>query len=168
MAQPIIPVRTADGRVAPVPPRTTSRWVDVALFGILGGIAYGLMRTATRWSAPLDSGTQIDLGAIHLPLYAAYSTLRMSLAYVISLVFSLAYAKIAVASRQAERVMIPLLDILQSIPILSFMPAVVLGLAALVPGRTVGLELAAILLIFTSQAWNMEFSFHHSLLTIPR
>jgi NitT/TauT family transport system permease protein len=168
MAQPIIPVRTADGRVAPVPPRTTSRWVDVALFGILGGIAYGLMRTATRWSAPLDSGTQIDLGAIHLPLYAAYSTLRMSLAYVISLVFSLAYAKIAVASRQAERVMIPLLDILQSIPILSFMPAVVLGLAALVPGRTVGLELAAILLIFTSQAWNMAFSFHQSLLTIPR
>ena len=168
MAQPIIPVRTADGRVAPVPPRTTSRWVDVAIFAILGGFTYGLMRTATRWSAPLDSGTQIDLGKIHLPLYAAYSTLRMSLAYVISLVFSLAYAKIAVASRSAERVMIPLLDILQSIPILSFMPAVVLGMAALIPGRTVGLELAAILLIFTSQAWNMAFSFHQSLLTIPR
>ena len=64
--------------------------------------------------------------------------------------------------------MIPLLDILQSIPILSFMPAVVLGMAALIPGRTVGLELAAILLIFTSQAWNMAFSFHQSLLTIPR
>jgi NitT/TauT family transport system permease protein len=168
MAQPIIPVRTADGRVAPVPPRTTSRWVDVAIFAILGGFTYGLMRTATRWSAPLDSGTQIDLGTIHLPLYAAYSTLRMSIAYVISLVFSLAYAKIAVASRSAERVMIPLLDILQSIPILSFMPAVVLGMAALIPGRTVGLELAAILLIFTSQAWNMAFSFHQSLLTIPR
>ena len=131
-------------------------------------MTYGLMRTATRWSAPLDSGTQIDLGWVHLPLYAAYSTLRMSIAYVISLVFSLAYAKIAVASRSAERVMIPLLDILQSIPILSFMPAVVLGMAALIPGRTVGLELAAILLIFTSQAWNMAFSFHQSLLTIPR
>jgi NitT/TauT family transport system permease protein len=168
MAQPIIPVRTADGRVAPVSPRTTSRWVDVAIFAILGGFTYGLMRTATRWSAPLDSGTKIDLGTVHLPLYAAYSTLRMSLAYVISLVFSLAYAKIAVASRSAERVMIPLLDILQSIPILSFMPAVVLGMAALIPGRTVGLELAAILLIFTSQAWNMAFSFHQSLLTIPR
>ena len=168
MAQPIIPVRTADGRLAPVPPRTSSRWVDVAIFAILGGMTYGLMRTATRWSAPLDSGTQIDLGWVHLPLYAAYSTLRMSIAYVISLVFSLAYAKIAVASRSAERVMIPLLDILQSIPILSFMPAVVLGMAALIPGRTVGLELAAILLIFTSQAWNMAFSFHQSLLTIPR
>jgi NitT/TauT family transport system permease protein len=168
MAQPIIPVRTADGRLAPVPPRTTSRWVDVAIFAILGGFTYGLMRTATRWSAPLEPGTQIDLGTIHLPLYAAYSTLRMSIAYVISLVFSLAYAKIAVASRSAERVMIPLLDILQSIPILSFMPAVVLGMAALIPGRTVGLELAAILLIFTSQAWNMAFSFHQSLLTIPR
>src|SRR6204780_5496982 len=168
MAQPIIPVRTADGRLAPVPPRTFSRWVDVAIFAMLGGMTYGLMRTATRWSAPLDSGTQIDLGWVHLPLYAAYSTLRMSIAYVISLVFSLAYAKIAVASRSAERVMIPLLDILQSIPILSFMPAVVLGMAALIPGRTVGLELAAILLIFTSQAWNMAFSFHQSLLTIPR
>ncbi len=168
MAQPIIPVRTADGRVAPVPPRTTSRWVDVAIFAMLGAFTYGLMRTATRWSAPLDSGTQIDLGTTHLPLYAAYSTLRMSIAYVISLVFSLAYAKFAVASRSAERVMIPLLDILQSIPILSFMPAVVLGMAALIPGRTVGLELAAILLIFTSQAWNMAFSFHQSLLTIPR
>jgi NitT/TauT family transport system permease protein len=168
MAQPIIPVRTADGRVAPVGPRTTSRWVDVAIFAILGGLSYGLMRTATRWSAPLDAGTRIDLGTSHLPLYAAYSTLRMSIAYVISLVFSLAYAKIAVASRSAERVMIPLLDILQSIPILSFMPAVVLGMAALIPGRTVGLELAAILLIFTSQAWNMAFSFHQSLLTIPR
>ena len=99
MAQPIIPVRTADGRLAPVPPRTSSRWVDVAIFAILGGMTYGLMRTATRWSAPLDSGTQIDLGWVHLPLYAAYSTLRMSIAYVISLVFSLAYAKIAVASR---------------------------------------------------------------------
>jgi NitT/TauT family transport system permease protein len=168
MAQPIIPVRTADGRVAPVPPRTTSRWIDVAIFAILGALTYGLMRTATRWSAPLDSGAQIDLGTIHLPLYAAYSTLRMSIAYVISLVFSLAYAKFAVASRSAERVMIPLLDILQSIPILSFMPAVVLGMAALIPGRTLGLELAAILLIFTSQAWNMAFSFHQSLLTIPR
>jgi NitT/TauT family transport system permease protein len=68
----------------------------------------------------------------------------------------------------AERVMLPLLDILQSIPILSFMPGVVLGLAALFPGRALGLELAAVILIFTSQAWNLAFSFHQSLITIPR
>ena len=64
--------------------------------------------------------------------------------------------------------MMPLLDILQSVPILSFMPGVVLGLAALFPGRTIGLELAAVILIFTSQAWNLAFSFHQSLITIPQ
>ncbi|HEV2643013.1 MAG TPA: ABC transporter permease subunit, partial [Candidatus Elarobacter sp.] len=78
------------------------------------------------------------------------------------------YARVAAMSRGAERVMLPLLDILQSIPILSFMPGVVLGLAALFPGRTLGLELAAVVLIFTSQAWNLAFSFHQSLITIPR
>jgi NitT/TauT family transport system permease protein len=168
MAQSIIPVRTPEGRIAPTPPRTASRWVDVTLFALLGAVAYGLMRTATRLSAPLSSGTQVDLNPLHLPLYAAYSTLRMSVAYVIALVFSIAYAKIAAASRRAERIMLPVLDILQSIPILSFMPGVVLGMAALIPGRTIGLELAAVLLIFTSQAWNLAFSFHQSLNTIPR
>jgi NitT/TauT family transport system permease protein len=168
MAQPIIPVRAPDGRVVPPLPRTAPRWVDVVLFALVGAIAYGLMRTATRWSGPLSSGTQIDLRLVHLPLYAAYSTLRMAIAYALSLAFSLAYAKIAAANRQAERVMLPVLDILQSIPILSFMPGVVLGFAVLIPGRTVGLELAAVLLIFTSQAWNLAFSFHQSLMTIPR
>jgi len=168
MAQPIIPVRTPDGRVVPPLPRTAPRWVDLVLFGLVGAITYGLMRTATRLSAPLSTGTQVDLSAVHLPLYAAYSTLRMTIAYGLSVAFSLAYAKIAAASRPAERVMIPVLDILQSIPILSFMPGVVLGLAVLIPGRTVGLELAAVLLIFTSQAWNLAFSFHQSLMTIPR
>ncbi len=167
MAQPIIPVRAPDGHVVPPPPRAVSRWFDVVLFGVVGAVAYGLMRAATRLSTPLNVGARVDLNPIHLPLYAAYSTLRMTIAYAISLVFSLAYAKIAVASRQAERLMIPVLDILQSIPILSFMPGVVLGLAALIPGRTVGLELAAIVLIFTSQAWNLAFSFHQSLITIP-
>jgi len=92
----------------------------------------------------------------------------MATAYLVSLIFALVYARAAASSRGAERVMMPVLDILQSIPILSFMPGVVLGLAALFPGRTLGLELAAILLIFTSQAWNLAFSFHQSLITIPQ
>jgi NitT/TauT family transport system permease protein len=92
----------------------------------------------------------------------------MAIAYLLALAFSLAYARIAAGSRAAERFMLPLLDILQSVPILSFMPGVVLGLAALFPGRKLGLELAAIILIFTSQAWNLAFSFHQSLITIPR
>jgi NitT/TauT family transport system permease protein len=167
MAQPIIPVRAPDGQVVLSPARTGSRWVDVVLFGLVGAVAYGLMRAATRLGTPLTVGARVDLSPIHLPLYAAYSTLRMTVAYAISLAFSLAYAKVAAASRQAERLMLPVLDILQSIPILSFMPGVVLGFVALIPGRTVALELAAVVLIFTSQAWNLAFSFHQSLMTIP-
>ncbi|HEV7127347.1 MAG TPA: ABC transporter permease subunit, partial [Ktedonobacterales bacterium] len=121
-----------------------------------------------RWAAPLTPSTHIDLSPAALPGYAGLSTLRMALAYLLSLAFSLAYARIAVASRAAERAMIPLLDILQSIPILSFLPGVVLALVALFPRSQTGLELAAILLIFTSQAWNMAFSFHQSLKTVPK
>jgi NitT/TauT family transport system permease protein len=123
---------------------------------------------ASRWVAPLAPSTTIDLSPRSLPLYAGLSTLRMALAYLLSLVFSLVYARIAAASRGAERVMVPVLDILQSIPILSFLPGVELALLALFPHSYVGLELAAILLIFTSQAWNMAFSFYHSLLVIPK
>jgi NitT/TauT family transport system permease protein len=135
---------------------------------LVTAVLYGVLRAAMTWRAPLATGTRVVLDLWHLPLYAALSTLRMALAYILSLVFSLAYAKIAAGSRTAERFMLPLLDILQSIPILSFMPGVVLALAALFPGRALGLELAAILLIFTSQAWNLAFGFHQSLLTIPQ
>jgi len=164
MVQPLFPSRR---RVLDVESHAASRWVDVVLLCFIAAVGYGVVRAAARWSEPLAPGTTIDLSPSHLPLYAGLSTLRMAIAYLISLAFSLAYARIAVASRNAERVMIPLLDILQSIPILSFMPGVVLGLVALFPGRTLGLELAAILLIFTSQAWNLAFSFHQSLRTIP-
>jgi NitT/TauT family transport system permease protein len=133
----------------------------------VAAIAFGIARAAARWSTPLSPNVRIDTSISLLPLYAGLSTLRMAVAYVLSLVFSLVYARAAAASRTAERVMLPVLDILQSIPILSFMPGVVLALAAAFPGRTIGLELAAILLIFTSQAWNLAFSFHQSLTTIP-
>lgn len=76
MAQPIIPVRAPDGHVVPPPPRAVSRWFDVVLFGVVGAVAYGLMRAATRLSTPLNVGARVDLNPIHLPLYAAYSTLR--------------------------------------------------------------------------------------------
>jgi NitT/TauT family transport system permease protein len=169
MAQPIIPVLppapVAGGSIDR--PRTP-RWVDVLMLALLTATVYGVFRAAMTWRAPLSQGTRVVLDLWHLPLYAALSTLRMALAYILSLLFSLAYAKTAAASKSAERFMLPLLDILQSIPILSFMPGVTLALAALFPGRALGLELAAILLIFTSQAWNLAFGFHQSLLTIPR
>jgi NitT/TauT family transport system permease protein len=169
MAQPIIPVLPpAPVTGAPVARARTPRWVDALMLALLTATVYGVFRAAMTWRAPLSQGTRVVLDLWHLPLYAALSTLRMTIAYFLSLAFSLAYAKLAAASKTAERFMLPLLDILQSIPILSFMPGVTVGLAALFPGRTVGLELGAILLIFTSQAWNLAFGFHQSLLTIPR
>jgi NitT/TauT family transport system permease protein len=143
-------------------------WVDALIVLIVVAAAYGIVVAASRWVAPFTPATHIDLSVRSLPLYAGLSTLRMALAYVLSLAFSLIYARIAAASRRAERVMVPLLDILQSIPILSFLPGIVLGLVALFPHTNLGLELAAVLLIFTSQAWNMSFSFYHSLLVIPK
>jgi NitT/TauT family transport system permease protein len=143
-------------------------WVDGVIAVAIIAAAYGIVVAASRWARPLTPATQINLSPLSLPLYAGLSTFRMAVAYLLSLVFSLVYARLAVAYRAAERVMVPLLDILQSIPILSFLPGVVLGLVALFPHSQVGLELAAILLIFTSQAWNMAFSFHQSLMTIPK
>jgi NitT/TauT family transport system permease protein len=171
MAQPIIPVRApSTGGEPSEPPRAppTPRWIDALMLCVVAAVAYGIMRAAAEWRAPLSPNVRVSLSARQLPYYAGLSTLRMAIAYVLSLAFGIAYARIAAGSRAAERLMMPLLDILQSVPILSFMPGVVLGLAALFPGRTLGLEIAAIVLIFTSQAWNLAFSFHQSLLTIPR
>jgi NitT/TauT family transport system permease protein len=94
--------------------------------------------------------------------------LRIALAYVLSLVFALVYGYIAAYRPRAERFMIPLLDVLQSIPVLSFLPGVMLAMAALFPGRQLGVELGAVLLIFTGQVWNIAFSFYASLKSIPR
>jgi ABC-type anion transport system duplicated permease subunit len=127
----------------------------------------GLVLAASRWAAPLTPAVAIDLSPTALPSYAGYSLLRMVLGYLLSLVFTLIYGHVAATRHQAERVMLPLLDILQSIPILSFLPAVILALVAAFPHSNVGLELASIILIFTSQAWNMTFSFYHSARTLP-
>ncbi len=165
MSQIHIPLPTP-GRKTPAP--GFAWWVDGLLILVIVAAATGIVGAASRWATPLTPATQISLSPSALPLYAGLSTFRMAAAYLLSLLFSLIYARIAVASKVAERVMVPLLDILQSIPILSFLPGVVLGLVALFPHSQVGLELAAILLIFTSQAWNMAFGFHQSLMTIPK
>ena len=102
-----------------------------------------------------------------MPEYALRTVLRMVCALVASLVFSLAYAALAAKSRQAEKILIPMLDILQSVPILGFLSITVTGFIALFPGRLLGVECAAIFAIFTSQAWNMTFSVYQSLRTVP-
>ena len=112
------------------------------------------------------TGPEISLNAAALPWYAALSVARMSAAYTLSLAFSLAYGYYAAHNRTAEKIMMPLLDVLQSVPILSFLPVVLLSLSVLLP-TAVAAELAAIVLIFTSQAWNITFSFYQSVKTVP-
>jgi len=111
-------------------------------------------------------GPVLTLSPAALPWYALLSVGRMAAAYVLSLVFSLGYGYLAARHRAARTVMMPLLDVLQSVPILSFLPLVLLALTALLP-RNVAAELAAIILIFTSQAWNMTFGFYQSMTMVP-
>src|SRR5450631_2409556 len=131
-------------------------------------VFYAFLAVTRYWLTPVSSQTEIDLHPGALPTYAMYSVLRIAIAYVISLVFSIVYGYVAAYNARAERFMIPLLDVLQSIPVLSFLPGVMLAMAALFPGRQLGVELGAVLLIFTGQVWNMAFSFYASLKSIPR
>src|SRR6266851_6939481 len=152
-----------------MPPARRRRFgvIDLVVFlGVVAAITL-LVLAASRWTAPLTPNVAISLSPAVLPAYAGYSLLRMLLAYLLSLVFTLIYGHVSANNRRAERVMILLLDILQSVPILSFLPAVTLTLVALFPHSNIGLELASVILIFTSQAWNMTFSFYHSARTLP-
>jgi NitT/TauT family transport system permease protein len=142
--------------------------VDLLLLLALGCAVFGLVRLAQQWTGTLEPAAAIDLSPRALPRYTLLSLSRGLAAYALSLAFTLAYGYWAARDRVAERVLIPLLDILQSIPVLGFMPGLVLALVALFPHRNVGLELAAVLMIFTGQAWNMTFSFYYSLRNVPR
>jgi NitT/TauT family transport system permease protein len=128
-------------------------------------IAWGGSAMSVRYQ--LGQPLTISLDPWALPAYALRTVLRMGWALVASLVFSLVYAALAAKSRQAEKILIPLLDVLQSVPILGFLSITVTGFIALFPGRLLGVECAAIFAIFTSQAWNMTFSIYQSLRTVP-
>jgi NitT/TauT family transport system permease protein len=137
---------------------------------IFAGLAlfYALLSVTHYWIAPAGTRAEIQLSAGALPKYAMFSLLRIAIAYVISLIFTLIYGYLAAYNAKAERFMLPLLDTLQSIPVLSFLPGVMLAMVALFPTRNFGLELGSILLIFTGLVWNMTFSFYSSLKAIPR
>lgn len=144
---------------------------DIAV--LLGTLAllYTLARIGTDMLVsfrPPDILPGISLDPANLPYYAARSTLRMFVALLWSLTFTLTYGYLAAHSRHAEVILVPLLDILQSIPVLGFLSVTVNGFIALFPGSLLGLEFACIFAIFTGQAWNMTFSFYHSLKTLPR
>src|SRR5437899_3090845 len=102
-----------------------------------------------------------------LPQYTLFSLIRGFAAYTLSLLFTLVYGYVAAYNRRAEMIMLPVLDILQSIPVLGFLPSLVLALISLFPRSNIGLELAAVIMIFTGQVWNMTFSFYNSLKSIP-
>ncbi|MDP9901382.1 ABC transporter permease [Variovorax ginsengisoli] len=145
-----------------------NRW-DWALLplvlAVLFGLAYGGMQMARPYQ--LGETLPISLDPWMLPYYLLRTTLRMFLALGASLVFSCIFAALAAKYRAAERVLVPMLDILQSIPILGFLSITVTGFIALFPGNLLGVECAAIFAIFTSQAWNMAFSLYQSLRTVP-
>ena len=145
-----------------------SAWVDVMVLALLGAVLASFIAAGREWTRPLGREVLIDTSFAALPRYTLLSLCRGLLAYLLSLGFTLVYGTMAAHSRRAERVLIPVLDVLQSIPVLSFVPGFVLGLVALFPGSNAGLELACVLAIFTGQVWNMTFSYHASLRAIPR
>ncbi len=148
--------------------RLLSRWDVVAVLLVLGLLVF-LAAASRHLFEPLAvlQRQPPSLDPRNLPEYAARTTLRMFIAMVASLIFTFTYATLAAKNKQAEKLLIPLLDILQSVPILGFISITVVFFMALAPGRVLGAEFAAIFAIFTSQAWNMAFSFYQSLRTVP-
>jgi NitT/TauT family transport system permease protein len=161
----------------PLPPTVKrpagSRWswaflIDIAVFLFVFAAIFGVYAIGRSWLGPVQPQAHISQNPRDLPLYALYSLVRISVAYALSLVFALGYGYVAASSRRAEIIMVPLLDILQSIPVLSFLPGVMLAMVAIFPHSQFGVELGSILLIFTGQVWNIAFSFYSSLKTVPR
>jgi NitT/TauT family transport system permease protein len=148
--------------------RTLTRWDAIAILLVLGLLVF-LAEASSDLLEPLSElqTTPLSLAPARLPEYAARTTLRMLVALGFSLLFTFTYATLAAKSRRAERLLVPLLDILQSVPILGFVSVTIVFFMSLAPGRVLGAEFAAIFAIFTSQAWNMAFSFYQSLRTVP-
>jgi NitT/TauT family transport system permease protein len=145
-----------------------TRWDLIAAIVVFGLLifafeaSHGLLEPLSRLNAE-----PLSLDPRNLPFYAARTTLRMFAGLFFSLIFTLTYATWAAKSPRAEKLLVPILDILQSVPILTFLSVTVVFFMSLAPGRVLGAEFAAIFAIFTSQAWNMAFSFYQSLRTVP-
>ena len=142
--------------------------VDFAVFAGVVAIFYAFATVTRYWFTAPVAEAVIERSPRALPIYAFYSLVRMAVAYFFSLAFALSYGYIAAYNKRVEVMMIAVLDVLQSIPVLSFLPGVMLATVALFPTRQLGLELGSIILIFTGQVWNIAFSFYSSLKAIPR
>jgi NitT/TauT family transport system permease protein len=142
---------------------------DVVAIACVFAVLVAIVHVTPQTLKPLDApdATVVSLDPSNLPAYAVRTTLRMFAALAASLVFTFTFAPLAAKSRRAGLIMVPLLDILQSVPILGFLTFTTAFFMSLFPGRVAGLELAAIFAVFTSQAWNMAFSMYQSLTTLP-
>ena len=148
--------------------RTWPFLIDLAVGACGIAIFFAIVNTGAYWLERPVPVVPISHSISALPVYAFYSIVRIGIAYLLSLVFAISYGYLAAYNPRVEAWMIAVLDILQSIPVLSFLPPVVLAMVALVPGHQLGIEMGVILLIFTGQVWNLAFSFYSSLKSIPR
>ncbi len=137
--------------------------VELFILLALVGFAYLFYRRES-----LSGSVIANLSVRNLPFYTFRSLLRMTLAYIFSLLFAIAYGFAAATSKRREAIMLPVLDIFQSVPVLGFFPAAIFFFVALIPNKMIGVEAASIFLIFTSQVWNMAFGVYESLTTIPK
>ena len=148
--------------------RTWNFLMDAIVFAVLFASIYAIVAVARYWFSAPVAAVNISLSPTAIPLYAFYSLVRMIVAYLLSLVFAIGYGYFAAYHQRLEAPMLAVLDILQSIPVLSFLPGVMLAMVSLFPSRQLGVEFGSILLIFTGQVWNMAFSFYASLKALPR
>jgi NitT/TauT family transport system permease protein len=148
--------------------RTWPFVIDVGVAACALAVFFSVVSTGSYWMGKPLPVVPISHSIGALPVYAFYSVVRIAIAYLLSLTFAVTYGYTASYNPRIEAWMIAALDILQSIPVLSFLPPVVLAMVALVPGHQMGIEMGVILLIFTGQVWNLAFSFYSSLKSIPR
>jgi NitT/TauT family transport system permease protein len=148
--------------------RTWNFFMDAIVFGVLFATIYAIVAVARYWFSAPVAAVEISLSPWAIPRYAFYSLVRMIVAYLLSLVFAVGYGYFAAYNKRLEAPMLAVLDILQSIPVLSFLPGVMLAMVSLFPSRQLGVEFGSIVLIFTGQVWNMAFSFYASLKALPR
>ncbi|MEO6848347.1 MAG: ABC transporter permease subunit [Chthoniobacterales bacterium] len=142
-------------------------WADVLVMGVIAAFLSIIVINAKAWSGHFHSTAVVSLSLWALPKYALYTFSRAMVAFAISLVFGIGYAYWAFYDKRAEPVLLPTLDILQSIPVLGFLPGLMIAMVTLFPHSNFGLEMACVLLLFTAQAWNLAFSFYDALKSIP-
>jgi NitT/TauT family transport system permease protein len=142
--------------------------IDIIALGLIFAIFYFVFVGSRNYPKELIERRGIILSLRYLPLYSLYSILRVFIAFILSFIFALSYGYLAYKNKTLEVFLIPILDVLQSIPVLSFLPPVFYFFVSIFKGSIIGLELASIVLIFTGQVWNLVFSFYNSLKTEPR